>query len=103
MYSFQHNDKADIAGVMEMVRRGCERLYRIGMSDRPGLAAARKFAKMTTMQRDEALLLGMEGELDVVAIANAVGHSPHAVRKLFQRNKIACKKRPATRSKKGAQ
>ena len=100
MYTFQHNDKQDIAGLLDMVRRGCERFYRIGMSDRPGLAKARKFAKLTNSQKDEATLLAMDGKMDIEAIAYAIGHNSQAVARMFQRNGITYKKRVRGRDKK---
>lgn len=101
--SFQYNDKRDIPAILEWVRLGCERLYRIGMSDRPGLAKARKFAKLTNSQKDEATLLAMDGKMDIEAIAHAVGHNSQAVARMFQRNGITYKKRVRGRGKKGAQ
>jgi len=101
--SFQLNDNTHIAGVLEMVRRGCERLYRIGMSDKPGLAKARKFAKMTNSQKDEATHLALAGEMDIEAIAESVGHNSKTVSRMFQRNGITYKKRVRGKNKKGAQ
>ena len=89
--SFQYNDKSDIAGLMEMVRRGCERLYSLGSADKPGAFKSNKFGRMTACQRDEALLLGMDGAMNNASIAKMIGHTPSAVKKLFSRSGIKSK------------
>jgi hypothetical protein len=89
--SFQYNDNTHLAGVLEMVRRGCERLYSLGSADKPGLFKANKFGRMTACQRDEALLLGMDGAMNNAAIAKMIGHTPSAVKKLFSRSGIKSK------------
>ena len=89
--SFQYNDHGDIPGLLEMVRRGCERLYALNHADKPGLFKANKFGRMTSCQRDEALLLGMDGLMDNASIAKLIGHTPSAVKKLFSRSGIKSK------------
>lgn len=89
--SFQHNDRSDIAGLLDMVRRGCERLYSLGSADKPGAFKSNKFGRMTACQRDEALLLGMDGLMDNASIAKLIGHTPSAVKKLFSRSGIKSK------------
>ena len=91
LMSFQYNDKSDIAGLLDMVRRGCERLYSLGSADKPGAFKSNKFGRMTACQRDEALLLGMDGLMDNASIAKMIGHTPSAVKKLFSRSGIKSK------------
>ena len=89
--SFQYNDHGDIPGLLDMVRRGCERLYALNYAEKPGLFKANKYARMTSCQRDEALLLGMDGAMDNASIAKMIGHTPSAVNKLFSRSGIKSK------------
>ena len=91
LMSFQYNDKSDIPGLLDMVRRGCERLYSLGSADKPGAFKSNKFGRMTACQRDEALLLGMDGLMDNASIAKLIGHTPSAVKKLFSRSGIKSK------------
>jgi hypothetical protein len=100
--SFQYNDHGDIPGLLDMVRRGCERLYALNHADKPGLFKANKYARMTSCQRDEAILLGMDGALSVSAIATMIGHTPIAVRMLFFRNGLKGKEARGGNRKKGS-
>jgi len=99
--SFQLNDNTHIAGVLEMVRRGCERFYKpcpqMGAykpqpkSDEPEVktGARSRFAKMTNVQRDEALLLARSGKHTISEIARLIGHTKSATYKwVVSNNKI---------------
>jgi hypothetical protein len=101
MYIHQWNDKEGVAGLMDMVRRGCERLYKpcpqMGTyklrpkSEEPEAKTGvrSRFAKMTANQRDEALLLAKSGKHTITEIARLIGHTKSATYKwVVSNNKI---------------
>jgi hypothetical protein len=88
--SFQYNDKSDIAGLLDMVRRGCERLYSLSSgAERERRAPVHRYAKMTNAQKDDAILLAKAGKHTVSQIAHIIGHTQSATHKLLVvRNKF---------------
>jgi len=107
MYSFQHNDKRDIAGLLDMVRRGCERFYKpcAEMRVERENESPKRYVKMTNNQKDSALLLAKTGLYNVTEIARQIGHTQSATFKfLVVKHKISTlRDGRATRNKKGAQ
>ena len=85
MYSFQHNDKADIAGLLDMVRRGCERYYKpcAEMHVERENESPKHYVKMTNNQKDNAILLARSGVYTCTQIARLIGHTQAATFKLL--------------------
>lgn len=82
--SFQYNDHGDIPGLLDMVRRGCERLYALGGgAERERRAPVHRYAKMTNAQKDDAILLAKAGQHTVSQIAAIIGHTQSATHKLL--------------------
>ena len=84
--SFQYNDNTHLAGVLEMVRRGCERLYALNAStaaEKVRNAPVFRHPKMTNSQIDEATLLARAGKNTVTEIAQIIGHTQSATHKLL--------------------
>jgi len=104
--SFQLNDNTHIAGVLEMVRRGCERFYKpcAEMRAERENESPKRYVKMTNNQKDSAILLAKTGLYTVTEIARQIGHTQSATFK-FLVKKHKCKTLRdgrATRSKKAA-
>ena len=85
MYSFQWNDKAGCAGLLDMVRRGCERYYKPCADIRLQREnkSPTKYVRMTNNQKDDALLLAGTGKYTVTEIASQIGHTQAATYKFL--------------------
>ena len=83
---FQYNDKSDIPGLLDMVRRGCERLYSLNVctgAERERRSPVHRYAKMTNTQKDEAILLAKAGKHTATEIAQIIGHTQSATHQLL--------------------